>query len=328
MPLVTNKSRPNNRHITHPIGRVAPLGKWGLAGGLLVVGALLACKGHGLRKQESTAGPNGAAAVPAPPGSATAVASAKPKVEGGAVGSAWSSDSQRWVQAFRYDLPDASPVGGSWAEARQACLGGNFDLCTEDQWNMVCAQAPSVGKLASWTLSPIASGTGWVVRGGNGCGARTTTTDEASTPGRVGLCCEPRASISPIGTRQEAVMKAAQTYIGLIEAAANSGSASRIVALLADPAKLYGTERTHEEARKALEWDLPRWSDARTRLIECEADVPRPNGTLECDTVAVRTKSSDGTRQLSVFRQRFEYVQFKYVVFGQPRQIKRKWGPY
>lgn len=280
---------------------------------------LLACKGIGGPKPQPSAEPVASAAP------VVSAAPAPPKIPEGAVGSAWTADAQRWVQAFKYRWPDQAPVGASWADSRQACMTVGLELCTEDQWVRVCGQDGNVGSTASWTLSPTSTPAGWVVMGGGGCSTRAVTDDGAAAPLRIGLCCEPRASLSTPVSRQEAVMKAAQIYLGIIEDAVNSHSANRIVTLLAEPSKLYGTERTHEGAQKALEWDLKRYSAFHTRLVACDVDAGGTNGFLECETVATRVPLNSGTAELSVFRQRFEFVQYKYTVFGKPVVIRRKW---
>jgi hypothetical protein len=291
---------------------------------VLVLSALLACKGSGGDKSAPT--PPSAEPVATP--SAAPAVPARPKLADGAVGSAWTTDQQRWVQAFKYRWPDAAPVGASFADARKACAAASLDLCTEEQWALVCAQDAGVGRVPSWTLSPASTPAGWVVMGGNGCSLRAVTVDGAAAPERIGLCCEPRASLSTQVSRQEAVMKAAQTYLTLIEGAANSHSAARIAALLADSSQLYGTTRTRDEAQKALDWDLGRYSELGTRMVACDVDAGGPNGFMECETVATRTAIKDPKPELSVFRQRFEFVQYKYTVFGKPVTVRRKWGAY
>jgi hypothetical protein len=123
-------------------------------------------------------------------------------------------------------------------------------------------------------------------------------------------------------------MKAAQTYVDIVEKASNSGSPAEIAKLLAPDVKLFKTRTTPAEAEKILANDFKRWPKQHLRLFRCTADVAGQNGSWECDAVATRTQAASGQSELSVFHVRFEYENFKYVVFGDPSSISRKWGPY
>jgi len=283
--------------------------------------ALLACKKGNEGNASATA-----SATPPPAPSATAEA---PKVEipERAVGSGWTSDKLRFVQAFKFGLPESAPVGASFKDARAACAGIGRDLCGEEQWELACATDATVAKAASWTITP-AGATGWRVRGGSSCDARSDATDGSAVPARIGLCCERRAAISTSKNRQEAVMKAAQTYIGIVEQASSSGSPAEVSKLLAPSAKLFKTNTTPDQAKKNLADDWRRWPQQDVRFYRCVADAAGSDGNFECDAVGTRTPASTNIPELSVFQVRFEYEDFKYTVFADPTLIRRKWAPY
>ena len=277
--------------------------------------ALTACK------KDKAPAPAASTGAPGPVASAPPPAPARPDIPDRAIGSSWTADKLRWVQAFRTSYPAASQPGMGWKEARAACEGAGLDLCTEDQWVLACGIEPKIGGAPSWTISPTGAA-GWVVRGGAGCDSKSEAASGSGTPGRIGLCCERRASMSTSKNRQEAVMKAAQTYATLVEGAVNSGDPSRIAKLLANDVLLYKTRSNPDKATKDLAWDMKRYPKMDTRFISCDTDVAGADGNWECETVGTR-ESADGKQQLSVYRQRFEYVQFKYTVFGDPVLIKR-----
>ncbi len=297
----------------HPGRAVAALG--------VVAIALFACKsGRKTGEQPPLASAAPAAAPPAsapPPG--------PPHLPAVAVGSSWTDDRRYWVQAFRVELPSDAPVGAAFIDARLACEKAQLDLCGEEQWALACTQEPKIGEHPSWTISAAGS-SGWVVRGGSGCTARSEASDGSGAAGRIGLCCERRAAITTSANRQQAVMKAAQTYIGIVEDAYNSRSADRIVKLLSEEPVLFRTRTDHDKARKDIESDFKRYSRLENRLVRCEADAAGANGWFECDTVGTRTKTGDSVMELATFRQRFEYENFKYTLFGDPRRMTRKWG--
>lgn len=295
---------------------------------LLLLAALPACKQNADDKAapSAVAPPASVAAPPSAPPVAAPVA-ATVKVPERAVGSGWTKESSRFVQAFKFSLPDSAPRGASFKDARAACEAVGRDLCSEDQWELACSTDDSVGKASSWTITP-AGAAGWRLRGGDGCAMRADASDGAAVAGRIGLCCERRAAISTSKNRQESVMKAAQTYIEIIEKASNSGSPAEVTKLLAERAKVFKTDMTPEEAEKDLASDWKRWPKQNVRFFRCVADVAGQNGNFECDAVGTRTPASTNVPELAVFHVRFEYENFKYTVFADPTSILRKWGPY
>lgn len=295
----------------------------GSAGSIFAVAvALGSCK----QPNSDKAVPAASAAVPSAPASAAAEVPSV-KISERAVGSGWTKDSMRFVQAFKFALPDSAPTGASFTVARAACESVGRDLCSEDQWELACTTDESVGKVPSWTITP-AGAAGWRLRGGGVCEMRADAPDGAAVAGRIGLCCERRAAISTSKNRQESVMKAAQTYIEIVEKASNSGSPAEVTKLLADRAKVFKTEMTRDEAEKDLANDWKRWPKQNVRFFRCVADAAGENGNFECDAVGTRTPASTDVPELSVFHVRFEYEKFKYTVFADPTSIARKWGAY
>ncbi len=96
--------------------------------------------------------------------------------------------------------------------------------------------------------------------------------------------------------------------------------------LLADPAKLFKTRMTNDEALRDLRSDAEKYAEWNYRIFSCDAEVDTQHGAFECDTVETRTPKA-GARELSVFRMRFEYgpPNLKYSVFADPVRITRKW---
>jgi len=264
--------------------------------------------------------PSGGAANPTP-AAAPAVQIAERAVKAG-----WMPDGKRWIRAFKFSLPTGAPTGASWADARKACISSGLDLCTEDQWSVACSLDSTVGSAPSWTVTPGADG--WVVRGGAGCASSAEADGATTAPGRVGLCCERGAAISST-KKGDGLVKAADVYVGLVEDALNSTSPQKIIDLIADPAKLFKTEMTHEQALKDLRADAQKYAEWNYRLLRCDADVGTDAGSFECDTVETRVPKGQ-TRELSVFRMRFEYgpPRLKYTVFADPVRIMRKWSAY
>jgi len=176
----------------------------------------------------------------------------------------------------------------------------------------------------------MTSGTeeGWIVRGGAGCSSTAEAAGSDLSPTRIGLCCERAPAISST-QRGESWLKTANTYIGIVEDALNSTSPQKVVKLLADPAKLFTTRMTHEEALADLRGDATRFAEWNHRLMACHADVGAEAGSFECDTVEPRVPK-DKPGELSVFRMRFEYgtPKLTYSVFADPVRVMRKWGPY
>jgi hypothetical protein len=270
-------------------------------------------------EQAPTAAASSAAPEPPPP---VAV-----KIRPGAVAASWTPDGKRWVKAFTYSVPEGAVAGASWADALKTCRSAGLDLCSEQQWQIACGKDSVVGQSPSWTITP-ASGDTWVVRGGSGCSASEEAAGDSVSPARIGLCCERAAAISSV-KRSDAWMKTAQTYIGIVEDALNSKSPQQVVNLLADPAKLFKTRMTNDEALRDLRSDAEKYAEWNYRLFSCDAEVDTQHGSFECDTVETRTPKA-GARELSVFRMRFEYgpPNLKYSVFADPVRITRKWAPY
>ena len=289
---------------------------------LVVLAALLACKSGGDRTAPSASAAVAPSARPAVTAEVTRI-----KIPERAVGSGWTKDSSRFVRAFKFALPESAPTGATFKDARVACEGIGRDLCSEDQWELACATDETVGKAASWTITP-AGAAGWRVRGTGGCETRADAADGSATAGRIGLCCERRAAISTSKNRQESAMKAAQTYIEIVEKASNSGSPAEVTKLLADRAKVFKTEMTRNEAEKDLSSDWKRWPKQNVRFFRCVADAAGEDGNFECDAVGTRTPASTDVPELSVFHVRLEYEKFKYTVFADPTSILRKWGAY
>jgi hypothetical protein len=142
----------------------------------------------------------------------------------------------------------------------------------------------------------------------------------------IGLCCERRSSLSP-GKRAPAVLAEADTYVRLVEAALNARDPSSIVELMADPAELFGTMRSHDEASKALRWTYDSWGTMDSRLTRCDVDIQMGQGRFTCETVMTRNRKGGPGLELTVFRQRYVYgpPAQKYQVFGKTTETIRKW---
>jgi len=265
-------------------------------------------------------------ALPAASPAVSAVAPRASVAIEGQVPSSRTLDRLRWVAGYRYSFPEGGPVGARWAESRAGCRDTGLDLCTEDQWHLACRSNPAVAERLSWTITP-ASGEGWVTRGGgSGCGARGTKASSSPEAGMIGLCCERRASLAP-GGRAPAVLAEANTYVLLVEQALNARDPSRVTTLMANPAELFGTRRSHEEARKALRWTYQSWGKMDSRFIACDVSIQVRQGRFTCETVMTRNRKGGPGLELSVFRQRYAYgpPAQKYSVFGKTTEIMRKW---
>lgn len=305
------------------------MGNKAAAGSALVAVAcaLLGCKQGSAGKAAPSAESPAASAQAPLPGASAAPAVSPVKIAERAVGSGWTKDKLRFVQSFKFALPESAPTGASFKEARAACDAVGRDLCSDDQWELACATDESVGKVASWTITP-AGANGWRIRGGGSCDLRADADDGAPSAGRIGLCCERRAAISTSKNRQEAVMKAAQTYIGIVESASNSGSPAEVTKLLAEESKVFKTSMTRAQAETDLANDWKRWPKQSVRFFRCVADAAGEDGGFECDAVGTRTPATSEVPELSVFHVRFEFEKFKYTVFADPTSIMRKWAPY
>jgi hypothetical protein len=246
----------------------------------------------------------------------------------GHVPSTKTLDELRWIAGYRYALPKEVPIGARWAEAREGCTVAGLDLCTEDQWHMACRGNPTLAERVSWTITP-AGGDSWVTRGGeaggSACAARGTASSSSPQPGMIGLCCERRASLSP-GKRAPAVLAEADAYARLVEGALNARDPSQVVALMSDPAELFGTMRSHEEARRALLWTYDAWGGMDSRFTHCDVNIQMGQGDFTCETVMTRNRKEPGL-ELSVFRQRYVYgpPAQKYQIFGKTTKMIRKW---
>lgn len=283
---------------------------------LLCAAALAACC-----KDKPT--PDDPVPVPVP---SAAPAVARPAIPDRAVASSFTTDDERWVQAFRFRFPDDAKMGAPFADARAACLSHKLDLCTVDQWEIACAAEASVAQAESWTISP-ATGNGWELRGGGSCSKKSVSADGSASPARIGLCCERRASIHG-DSRREKVLDAGQIYVTFCETAQNAGEPERVVKLLADRAKVHKNNMDKDGIRADLEGDLKRWPEMDTRHTRCEYAAKGADGSFTCEVVMTRLPAGQTTRELAVFRSRYEFVDFKYTVFAEPVSIVRPWGPY
>jgi hypothetical protein len=250
----------------------------------------------------------------------------RPAIPERAVPSSFTPDDDRWVRAFRFAFPDDAKMGVSFHDAREACLRHRLDLCTVDQWEIACRAEASVGKAESWTISP-AAGSGWELRGGSGCSSRSKATDGSPATGRIGLCCERRASIHG-DSRREKVLESGQVYVDLCETAQNAGEPTRVLELLADRSQVHKNQGDKDAHRADLEGDLQRWPEMDTRHTRCEYSSKGSDGSFTCEVVMTRLPAGKSTRELAVFRSLYEFVDFKYTVFANPISIVRPWGPY
>ncbi|MEZ4375459.1 MAG: hypothetical protein R3B07_31905 [Polyangiaceae bacterium] len=269
---------------------------------------------------EPAATPQAAAAQPAAAQPVT-----RPQIANGSVQAGRLGENSPWFDSFSYAYPSGAPQGASWADARRACQGAGMDLCTEDQWALACRADSSVGNAQSWTAS-YDSGTSWVVRGGEGCAAKSSDAETSKAAARIGLCCDRRAGIS--GARSDALSKTASVYIKLVEDALNSGSADSVSRLLADEVLLMKTRTTADKARAFLASDLQRWPTMNRRFTNCTADIGGTSGSFECDILMTRIPAGTTTAELSVFRGKYAYgpPANKYNVFEEPLTVKRPWG--
>jgi hypothetical protein len=271
-----------------------------------------------------------AAASPstAPSAAPVAPAPAAVQIPEKATTTSWSADDKRWMKPFKFGLPSGAMAGAAWADARRACKSVGRDLCSEDQWALACAMEAAVGQAPSWTVSHGSSEGTWVVRGGTGCAASADATGGEGAAGRIGLCCERSPAISST-KRTEAWLKSADVYIRLVEDALNSPSPDKVVNLLDEPAKLFKTTSSHDQARRNLRDDYKRYSEWDYRFTRCDADIDTEKGSFECDAVMTRAPAG-ASRELSVFRTRFEYgpPRLSYKVFADPVRVIRKWGAY
>lgn len=266
--------------------------------------------------------PPTSASAPVP----TAPAFVRPKIPERAVPSSFTPDDERWVKAFRFSFPQDARMGVSFAASRAACLSHQLDLCTADQWDIACRAEASVGTAESWTISPATSG-GWELRGGSGCSKKGTSDDGTASSGRIGLCCERRASIHG-DSRREKVLDSGQVYVELCEKALNSGEPERVVKLLADRAQVHKNTMDKAGIRADLEGDLKRWPQMDSRHTRCEYSAKGADGAFTCEVVMTRLPAGQSTPELAVFRSRYEFEGFRYTMFANPTSVVRPWGSY
>ncbi|MCA9647486.1 MAG: hypothetical protein KC492_42645 [Myxococcales bacterium] len=248
----------------------------------------------------------------------------RPPIADGSVQAGRLAEGSPWHDTFKYAYPSGAPQGATWADARRACQGSGMDLCTEDQWALACRADSSIGNAQSWTVS-YSTGTSWVVRGGEGCAAKSSDAETSKAPARIGLCCDRRAGVS--GARTDALSKTASVYIKLVEDALNSGSADSVSRLLADDVLLMKTRTTADKAKAFLASDLQRWPTMNRRLTSCTAEIAATSGSFECDVVMTRIPAGTSGEELSVFRAKYAYGPpgNKYNVFEEPVRVIRAW---
>lgn len=283
---------------------------------------LLACAAC---RREDAPSPT-ASAIPAQPAQPGTSNPAPPTVAERQVPSGWSADQRSYLQQYRLGLPSPAPVGAAFKVARASCLAAGRDLCSEEQWLRACAADATLGRYATWTVTPDGSAS-WVVRGGSACDARATSEGEREAMGRLGFCCEPRAALSPTKSRREAVLQASQVTIGAVEQAINARKPAELARLLAPEALLFTQRTTPARAERDLAADLASWPKTHVRFLRCDADTAQPDGHFECDAVGTRL-AADGHSELGIHRQRFSFVKRRYTVFGEVTSVQRPWAPY
>jgi len=97
-----------------------------------------------------------------------------------------------FVPAFGYlDLPEAAKT--NLLGSIDVCRAAKLSLCTESQWERVCATTPAVGLHSSWIIGVDRSSAGDAlvpIRGGASCEARSLAMPSAPTGGPGATCCE------------------------------------------------------------------------------------------------------------------------------------------
>lgn len=271
--------------------------------------------------------PAASTASPTPEKPATLVAPAQVQIAEQASTQSFTPDKERWLKPFKFGLPSGAMAGQSWTDARASCLSVGKDLCTQDQWLQACNQEATVGTAPSWTISPSSEKGSFIVRGGSGCASTAAAPYATGATGRIGLCCEKGAAISST-KKSEAWLKSADVYARMVEDALNSPNPEAITKLLDEQAKVFATTASKEQALKNLRDDYKRYSEWKHRFVRCDADIDTYTGTFECDTVMTRTMSS-GTKEMTVFRARFEYGEprLTYKVFASTSKILWPWAP-
>jgi hypothetical protein len=95
-------------------------------------------------------------------------------------------------------IPD--DTNHSFVTAAQACQDAGLTLCSDAQWQRVCALDDRLANVETWTMTPASNYQKIQVRGGNrGCESGGEAGPEEAKAERAGLCCSRAAAVD--GTR-------------------------------------------------------------------------------------------------------------------------------
>lgn len=217
--------------------------------------------------------------------------------------------------------------------ARDACVAEGLSLCSREQLDRVCAQDPTVGALETWTTSFAGNGQLWT-RGGSSCAQHSAADPTDAKASRGGLCCDRKPAIEIASQRKgDALQKAINVYMLMVQEAMNSRDPEKVLPLVASDFLLYSQKQrmNHQTGAKALAFDLGNGTEFDNHLVRCGGVIEGAgkHGGFVCQTVTVRKMNTKPSRELALMDLEFRFIPpvLKYDVWAVGTNIVRNFAP-
>jgi hypothetical protein len=180
-----------------------------------------------------------------------------------------------WLAEFRHTTIVDGPAV-SLLDAHARCQSWGLELCTESQWLRACSERPQIASSPSWTISTHTKG--FVVRGGQGCGARAIAQGSERAPARAGLCCERGVGIDTAHRNKSFLLATTQRLLKL-ESVFNQRRASRLSEFFAETVLVDGKRTSKPDLLESHTQSFATWPDQWLLLDACAVDMTTPKSS-------------------------------------------------